>query len=134
MNYNESWGDLNDFVKTRTKSTGPNITISKHGVTILSIGFLRAAKDQILNKTHVTLSYSKAKNAIVFGFTGNESFPGAIKMTVRDKVSNSSNASISTRSFFANYGISIEKYAGRYTAKLEDIPGRGLSWVLYLPK
>ncbi len=132
MNMSTEWGDLEDFFQTRTKMTGPVITISSNRIITLSVGFLRNAKAQIAGNTHVTLSYSRAKNAIVFKFISDESLPGAVKMSIRDTNVNSSNANLAARSFFTFYEIDVEKHAGRYTAKLEEIPGRGLSWVLYL--
>lgn len=129
---NEEWGDLEDFRQTRTRMTGPIITISENRIITLSVGFLRNAKEQLSGNTHTILSYSRARNAIVFRFVPDENLPGAIKISIRDITTNSSSGNLAAKSFFAFYSIDVDKYTGRYTAKLENIPGREPSWVLYL--
>lgn len=128
---NIEWGDLEIFLQTRTKAVGPLITISNNKIITLSVGFLRHAKSQVADNTYVILSFSRTKNAIVFKFIPDDNSPGAIKMSIRDKNVNSG-ANLAAKSFFAFYEIEVEKYVGRYTAKLEEIPGRGPSWVVYL--
>ena len=60
-------------------------------------------------------------------------------MSIRDKKgnvihddNNGTNASLAARSFLQHYQIDITKYAGRYKAKLETIPGQGEFWIVYL--
>jgi hypothetical protein len=125
---NNGWSDLEVFEHTGAKIGTPYVTISSRKSITLTAGFLHYAKEQISEMTHAIFSFSKSKNAIVFNFTNNPESPGATKMTKK------ANSIISARSFFNYYSIDTEKAEGKYEAKLENIPGRGNAWVVFLDK
>lgn len=120
------WADLETFSRVGTKRGEPYISISPNRFFTFSAGFVHQAKDQIGNNSYVLLLYSKSQNAIVFEFTNNDKQSGALKF------SKNINAIVSARSFFNFYNIDIQKYAGKYLAKKENIPSKGNQWVVYL--
>ena len=122
------WDDLEKFENVGARISTPLITINLAFTFTLSTSFIRENSDIFKNNTHVFLSYSRQKSAIVFQFTDEATSHGAIKMTRR------SNISIAARSFFNYYSLDIEKVKGRYEPTLEKIPGKGNCWVIYLNK
>jgi len=125
---NNDWSDLETFEHTGVKIKIPYVTISKRKTITLSKGFCHYSKNKILDMTHVILSFSKLKNAIVFNFIKNSETLGATKMTRKG------NVSISASAFFNYYFMDISKISGKYIAKLENIPNNGEYWVIYLNK
>lgn len=128
MNYND-WSDLDTFKHLGAKIGTPYITISARKTITLSSGFMHQSKEQLSGMTHVVLSFSKAKMAIVFKFTNNELLPGATKISA--KYGEKGSSSIAARAFFNYYNIDTS-CAARYTARLESIPNLGDCWVVYL--
>ncbi len=126
MEKNDDWYDLERFKYAGAKIGNTRVTISLRKSITLSAGFMHHAKNQVEGMTHMLLSFSKSKNAIVFEFTSDPKAAGAVKITMKG------NSIISARSFFNYYRIDVEKAAGRYAAKLESIPNLGKKWVVYL--
>ncbi len=126
MNTSDDWGDLETFKTVGTRLSTPMVTINSSRTIALNSTFVHDHKDTFDKNTHVLLSYSKAKHAIVFQFISDPTTIGAIKLTKR------SNISIAARSFFKHYSLDIGKLKGRYQPKLENIPGKGDCWTIYL--
>lgn len=122
------WSDLEVFRHTGAKFGVPFVNISEKKTIKLSSGFIHHAKKQIAGMTHVILNFSRANNAIVFKFTEKNGIPGETKISVR------AGSIISAKPFFNYYLIDTKKYAGKHIAVLEDIPGIGESWIVYLDK
>jgi hypothetical protein len=124
-NEKSKWSDLEAFSHTGARRGDAIISISERKFFTFSAGFLHQAKEQIGDKTHVLLLHSKSLNAIVFEFVNSEE-AGALKL------SKNINAIVSARSFFNFYNIDAKTYAGKYRAQKENIPAKGLRWVIYL--
>lgn len=135
----DKWDDLKDFSQPYPRTSDPYITITKEQLISLSAGFMRQAKYQIANNTHVVLAYSELNNAIIFNFTSDlVKFPGALKLSIKNqevKFSNSADCRqgrIAAKSFLRHYNIDPNISVGRYKSKVEIIPKRGECWVVYL--
>ena len=121
------WTDLDKFkdVGTRLPSKTPTIRLNKNRSFAFSKSFQRAAEDQL--KEYVIFSYSKSNKAIVLEFTEDNNVPGVVKLS-----GGSSTKYVAARSFFNYYQLDAEKYQGRYTPELIEIPGKGKLWVIFL--
>ena len=124
------WGDLEVFESVGVRVGRPHVGIHPNGVVTFNTGFVREAKEQIGEKQYVQIYYSKANSAMVLEFTADDSLPGAMKMTGKEKAG----ASIGAKSFFNFYQIDIDEVKGRYIPELAAIPGKGELWVIYLGK
>lgn len=129
MNKKDNWTDLEYFLKPKTRSIHPYVTITKKNVIVLSAGFIRHEKSQILGNTHVILAFSKKNRAIVFKFVSDSNSEGSIKINHR-----TSNIIISITSFIKEFNLNCNEYIGKYRAELEVIPEIGKLWVIYLNK
>jgi hypothetical protein len=128
----DKWSDVETFELVCSKSCTPSVSINTKKSIVLSSAFLHYAKTQMLGMTHAILHFSRSNNAIIFTFTKDDSTPGATKISRLIKLKPTCNARISASAFFKHYSLDVSKYAGRYVAKLEDIPSLGESWVVYL--
>ncbi len=127
MKNSNEWVDLEVF-KTDFANVGtPYITIRRRKSFRFSSGLLRHIKESVGSATHAVLSYSRSKHAVVFNFTDDYQKKGAMRIQ-----SLGANNFISAGAFFDFNVIDAEKSEGKYMARLEDIPGIGKFWVIYL--
>jgi hypothetical protein len=121
----ENWDDLEVFTSKGAKLKDARITITENCTFVLNAGFCHRA--DVIEKTHVVVSYSPQNKAVVFQFTSDSNAVGALKLIQR-----SGGASFGSRSFFSYYFLDPNQVAGRYEPAKKRIPKIGDGWVINL--
>jgi hypothetical protein len=117
------FSDLEKFLKINSKSITPYVSIIKTKNMLFNKCFKEIAKNELLNKTHCNLFFSRKMNAIVFEFLDKKS---EFSYKINEK-----SIQFSLGGFVQTYGINIEDIKGKYIPKLIDIPKIGKRWVLF---
>ena len=121
----ENWDDLEVFTSKGAKLKDARITITENCAFMLNAGFCHRA--DVIEKSHVVVSYSPQNKAIVFQFTSDGSAVGALKLIQR-----SGGASFGSRSFFSYYFLDPNEVAGKYEPVKKKIPNLGETWIINL--
>jgi len=122
-----NFSDLTVFEETK-KTDDSIISITSENKIILRQGFIRNARCDLENMTHVILSYSQSNRVIVFNFTDNKNAKGSFTLS---KATNTENFIICSTQFFSFFEIK-ERVFGKYFAELNKIGEKGYFWTINL--
>jgi len=126
MTEKKDWGDLKDFTPARkVKELKPMVTISKGGGLKFNEDFFTASKIKDRKIKSMKMLYSKNNRAMVL-IIKNLNTLNAFRFCGK----NFSN--LKAKSFFDQFEIDIEKYVGKYSLVLENVPKKGKGWIIYL--
>lgn len=134
INFEENWSDAEVLPSDTNYVLKSYLSIYRNGIMKFSLGFVAAHFEELMNPTHVILSYSKNMGAIIFDFVHDDSDPGSKMLQKHSPRKGRCFWVLQVQKMFESINIDLSESRGRYNPVRGIMSDGSSKWVIYLNK
>lgn len=133
-NFEENWSDAEVLPSDTNYVLKSYLSIYRNGIMKFSLGFVADHFEELMDPSHVILSYSKNMGAIIFDFVQDDSDPGSKRIQKHSGQKGRCFWVLSVQKMFKSIGIDISQSLGRHNPVMKLMSDGIGKWVIYLNK